>query len=102
MSIRSWLGDIRERLRPVAYVDWVDIPDEPCCPYRARIAEPARNESDEPEVLEYDVVRGTSKVIYEIHCQCGRRWFKPRLEHVQSCPRCGRAVLVMAPEPADS
>jgi len=45
-------------------------------------------------------VRGEIKAIYEIRCPCGRRWFNPRLEKVQVCPRCGRAVLVMQPGPA--
>ena len=48
-------------------------------------------------VREREIVRGEIKAIYEIRCPCGRRWFNPRLENVQVCPRCGRAVLVMQP-----
>jgi hypothetical protein len=102
MRIKGWLENVRDRLMPVAYVDWHDIPDEPRCPYRARITAATGTGADEPDVLERDVVRGTSKTIYEIRCQCGRRWFNRQLEHVQICPRCERAVLVMAPEPVDA
>ncbi len=98
MRIKGWLENVRDRLTPVAYVDWADTPEEPRSPYRARITVPATDGADEPDVLEREVVRGSCKVIYEIRCQCGRRWFSPRLEHVQVCPRCARAVLVMSPE----
>jgi hypothetical protein len=98
MRIKGWLENVRDRLTPAAYVDWADTPDEPHSPYRARITVPADDGEDEPQVVEREVVRGSCKIIYEIRCQCGRRWFIPRLEHVQTCPRCTRAVLVMAPE----
>jgi hypothetical protein len=102
MKMKGWVDQVRQRLRPIAYVDWADVPDGPSCPYRARITPASDRGSDELDVREREVVRGSMKVIYEVRCVCGRRWFNPRLEHVQVCPRCGRAVLVMLPNSADA
>ena len=96
MSVKGWLGNVRERLKPVAYVDWRDVPDGPSCPYRARITTPVEHGSNELDVREREIVRGSIRTVYQIRCPCGRRWFNPRLEKVQICPRCGRAVLVMS------
>ena len=97
MGIKVWLDDVRTRLRPNAYVDYSEVPDGPSCPYRARITTPVESGTNELDVREREIVRGEIKAIYEIRCPCGRRWFNPRLEKVQVCPRCGRAVLVMQP-----
>jgi hypothetical protein len=88
------VGRIRDRLLPTTYVDWSDIPEGPRSPYFARLTLPAEQGPEGVDVLEREVVRGQMKVIYEVRCGCGRRWFNPRLERVQVCPRCGRAVLV--------
>ena len=96
--VGGWIGRLRDRLGPTEYVDWSDTPDLPACPYRARLTLPAEHTPPGVEVRERDVVRGEIKVIYEVRCGCGRRWFNPRLERVQLCPRCGRAVLVEPPE----
>jgi hypothetical protein len=85
---------LRDRLLPTVYVDARDVPDLPESPYRARVTIPLEHGPDGVEVLEQrDVVRGEMKMIYEVHCPCGKRWFNPRLENVQVCPRCARAVL---------
>jgi DNA-directed RNA polymerase subunit RPC12/RpoP len=97
MGIKVWLDDVRTRLRPTAYVDYSEVPDGPVSPYRARITTPVESGANELDVREREIVRGEIKAIYEIRCPCGRRWFNPRLEKVQVCPRCGRAVLVMQP-----
>ena len=97
MGIKVWLDDVRARLRPTAYVEYSDVPDGPDSPYRARITTPVERGANELDVREREIVRGEIKAIYEIRCPCGRRWFHPRLEKVQICPRCGRAVLVMQP-----
>jgi hypothetical protein len=87
---------LRDRLLPTVYVDASDVPDLPESPYRARLTVPLERGHDGVEVLEQrDVVRGEMKTIYEVHCPCGKRWFNPRLENVQVCPRCGRAVLII-------
>jgi len=49
------------------------------------------------EVREREVVRGEMRIVYEVHCACGKRWFNPTLQRVQLCPRCGRAVLLQPP-----
>jgi hypothetical protein len=79
------------------YVDGCDVPELPESPYRARLTIPIEHAPEGVEVRERDVVRGKMKVVYEIRCACGRRWFNPRLERVQVCPRCGRAVLLQPP-----
>lgn len=94
----GWVGRIRERLKPTAYVDWSEVPDGPESPYRARLTSPTDHSPEGVEVLEREVVRGKVSVVYEIRCGCGRRWFSPRFERVHLCPRCGRAVLVDPPE----
>ena len=92
------VNGLRNRLTPTVYVDGCDVPDLPESPYRARLTIPIEHAPEGVEVRERDVVRGRMKVVYEIRCACGRRWFNPRLERVQLCPRCGRAVLLQPPE----
>jgi len=94
--LTRWLSVLRDRLLPTVYVDARDVPDLPESPYRARLAVPLERRPDGVEVLEQrDVVRGEMKLIYEVHCPCGKRWFNPLHENVQVCPRCGRAVLLI-------
>ena len=89
---------LRDRLRPQAYVDYVDIPDEPESPYQARLTLLPEQGKFGDDVQSLDVVRGEMKVVYEIRCACGKRWFNPRLENIQLCPRCDRAVLLRDPD----
>jgi hypothetical protein len=91
------VSGLRSRLTPTVYVDGCDVPDLPESPYRARLTIPIEHAPEGVEVRERDVVRGRMKVVYEIRCACGRRWFNPQLERVQLCPRCGRAVLLQPP-----
>ena len=93
----GWIGRVRDRLLPTSYVDWSDVPDGPQSPYRARLALATEHSPDGGDLLEREVVRGKMKVIYEVRCGCGRRWFNPRLERVQLCPRCDRAVVIEPP-----
>jgi len=86
-----------DRLRPTVYVDGCDVPDPPESPYRARLTLAPEQCLDDVELREREVVRGEMKTIYEIRCRCGKRWFNPRLENVQLCPRCGCAVLLNPP-----
>jgi len=97
-SLSQWVDRVRDRLRPTTYVDWSDVPDGPVSPYRARLTLAPEQSPEGVEVRERDVVRGEMKVVYEIRCACGKRWFNPRLERVQLCPRCGHAVLLQAPD----
>jgi hypothetical protein len=85
---------LRDRLQPTEYVDWSDAPDVPESPYRARLSPTAERSSREVEVGESEVVRGEVTMIYEVRCPCGKRWFNLQPEHMQLCPRCGRAVLL--------
>jgi len=89
---------VRDRLMPTVYVDGRDIPDEPESPYRARLTLPSERSPEGVEIRERNVVRGRLRIIYEVRCTCGKRWFNPRLEAVQLCPRCGRAVLLQTPD----
>ena len=93
-----WVNGLRSRFTPTVYVDGCDVPELPESPYRARLAIPIERAPEGVEVRERDVVRGKVKVVYEVRCACGRRWFNPRLERVQLCPRCGRAVLLQPTE----
>ena len=93
--LTRWINALRDRLLPTVYVDARDVPDLPESPYRARLTIPLEQGPDGVEVLERDVVRGEMTMIYEVHCPCGKRWFNPRHENVQVCPRCGRAVLLI-------
>jgi len=93
-ALNRLVDGLRNRLRPTVYVDGRDVPDPPESPYRARLTLPAEQNHDVVELLEREVVRGEMKTIYEIRCPCGKRWFNPRLENVQLCPRCGCAVLL--------
>jgi hypothetical protein len=88
---------MRNRLAP-SYVDWHDIPDDPPSPYQARLTFPPEQTVAGVEVREREVVRGTVTVVYQVRCVCRRRWFMRRFERVQLCPRCGRAVLLDAPD----
>jgi hypothetical protein len=91
-----WLSAVKARLAPTSYVDFADIPDEPPCPYRARLTLPKEVRESNADLDEREVVRGRVRVLYEIRCACDRRWFSPQLEIAQICPRCGRAVLIDA------
>lgn len=93
----GWLARLRDRLAPTQYVDGNDLPPEPESPYRARLTVPKEQVPDDLEIGEREVVSGRMRIVYEVHCACGRRWFNPRLENVQLCPRCGRAVLLRDP-----
>jgi len=92
------LGDMVDRLRRrferTVYVDAADLPDEPQSPYRARLGTSAEPPDAGVEVREREVVRGTTRIVYEIRCVCGRRWFSRRRERLHICPRCARAVLL--------
>jgi len=92
------LGEIvvqfRRRFERTVYVDARDVPEEPPSPYRARLIMPTQEQDDGVEVREREVVRGTLRVLYEIRCACGRRWFNRQRERLQICPRCARAVLL--------
>ena len=92
----DWLSGVKARLSPTAYVDFADIPDERPCPYRARLTLPKEVLESNADLDEREVVRGKVRVLYEIRCACGRRWFSPKLEIAQICPRCDRAVLIEA------
>jgi hypothetical protein len=92
----DWLNGVKARLVPTAYVDFADIPDEQPCPYRARLTLPKEVRESNADLDEREVVRGKARVLYEIRCACGRRWFSPKLEIAQICPRCDRAVLIEA------
>ena len=94
------MGGLLDRLRPTVYVDGRDVPDPPESPYRARLTLAAEQCIDGVELREREVVRGEMKTIYEVRCRCGKRWFNPRLENVQVCPRCGCAVLLGPPDTA--
>ncbi len=96
-SIARLVGDLRSRLKPDTYVDWSDTPQEPQSPYRARLTMPAEQLPEGVEVSQREVVRGEITAIYEVRCQCGKRWFNPQFENVQLCPRCGCAVLLERP-----
>lgn len=96
--IGDWVGRLRARLGPTTYVNWSDVPDEPLSPYRARLSMPATEESTGTDIQEREVVRGKVRLIYEVRCRCGKRWFNPRFERVQLCPRCECAVLLDEPE----
>ena len=93
----SWLSRLRDRVAPTQYIDGSDLPAEPESPYRARLTVPKEQVPDDVEIGEREVVSGRMRVVYEVRCACGRRWFNPRLENVQLCPRCGRAVLLRDP-----
>jgi hypothetical protein len=92
------LGDmvdrLRRRLERTVYVDAAELPDEPQSPYRARLGVPPEQPDEGVEVREREVVRGTTSIVYEIRCVCGRRWFNRRRERLNICPRCARAVLL--------
>jgi hypothetical protein len=92
--IGDWFRRVRVRLGPSTYVDFADIPDERPCPYRARLTLPKEALEANADLEEREVVRGKVRLLYEIRCSCGRRWFSPKLEVAQVCPRCDRAVLL--------
>lgn len=97
-SLTGWAGRLRERLAPVSYVDGATLrEDVPLTPFRARLNLPPEQSPDGVEVREREVVRGKVRIVYEIRCACGRRWFHRELQRVQLCPRCDRAVLVEPP-----
>lgn len=91
------VSGVLDRLKPTAYVDWSDVPDTPESPYRARLTIPPEESPNGLDVREREVVRGEWTAIYEVRCTCGKRWFNPRFEKVQLCPRCGCAVLLNPP-----
>jgi hypothetical protein len=95
--IMRLVSGLRDRLKPNTYVDWSDIPDEPEPPYRARLTLSAEKSADGLELREREIVRGEMTMIYEVRCPCGKRWFNPRFENVQICPRCSCAVLLQRP-----
>jgi len=91
---RDWLGHVRARLGPTTYVDFADIPDAQPCPYRARLTLPREVRETNADLEEREVVRGNVRMVYEVRCACGRRWFSAELAVAQVCPRCDRAVLM--------
>jgi len=95
--VASWVGELRDRLKPTTYVDAHEIPDDAPSPYRARLTVPAEQNPTGVEIQGREVVRGEITLIYEVRCACGKRWFSPCLENLQLCPRCDRAVLLQAP-----
>ena len=96
-QLAAWLDKLSARLKPNVYVDASDVPDPPESPYRARLPKPPEQPLTDVEVGEREVVRGEIRIVYEVHCACGKRWFNPTLLHVQLCPRCGCAVLLQPP-----
>lgn len=90
----DWFDRVRHRVRPT-YVDYV--PDEPTTPYRARLTLLPEQNPEGKEIRECEVVRGQLTLFYEVRCPCGKRWFNPRFERIQLCPRCGCAVLLEPP-----
>jgi len=96
--VGRWFHRLLDRLKPTVYVDGRDLPDEPESPYRARLTLPLEQSTEGVEVRERDVVHGEVRVIYEVRCSCGKRWFNPQLDKVQFCPRCSRAVLIQLPD----
>jgi hypothetical protein len=93
-ALGELVGQLRRRFERTVYVDARDAPEEPMSPYRARLSVPTQEQHDGVEVNEREVVRGTLRVVYEIRCACGRRWFNQHRERVQVCPRCACAVLL--------
>lgn len=96
-KVASWVSRLRKRLGSTEYVDAADVPDLPESPYRARLTISPGHVTPGVEVRERDIVHGRLKVVYEVRCPCGKRWFNPRFENVQVCPRCGNAVLLEKP-----
>ena len=88
------ISGLRDRLLPTVYIDGRDVPDPPESPYRARLTLPLEQSPDDGDLREREIVRGEMKTIYEVRCPCGKRWFNPRFENVQLCPRCDCAVLL--------
>jgi len=95
--IVEWLDRLRDRLTPTQYVDGRDVPDELESPYRARVTRRREPAPQDVETGEREIVAGEMKIVYEVRCSCGKRWFNTRLENVQICPRCDRAVLLRDP-----
>jgi len=93
----EWVERLRDRLGPTTYVDWADIPAEPLPPYRARLTLHVDQDTDGTEIQEREVVRGRVRMICEVRCDCGKRWFNTKFERLQLCPRCERAVLLDEP-----
>ena len=96
-QLAAWLNQLTSRLKPTEYVDASDAPDPPESPYRARLTVPIEHSLIDVEVCERDVVRGEMRVLYEVRCPCGKRWFNVTPDRVQLCPRCGSAVLLQPP-----
>jgi hypothetical protein len=95
--LAGWVSDIKLRLVPTTYVDYADIPDDAPSPYRARLTLPRHVTETQEDLREREVVRGKVRIVYELRCPCGRRWFSTRLEYVRICPRCDRAVVIKDP-----
>jgi hypothetical protein len=93
----EWVDRLRDRIGPTTYVDWSDTPEEPLSPYRARLTMPVDEDADGTELQEREVVRGRVRMICEVRCDCGKRWFNTKFERLQLCPRCDRAVLLDEP-----
>ena len=99
VRLRRWrsalgLHLLRERFGATVYIDACDLPPEPESPYRARLTLSPERVPPGFELREREVVRGQVRMIFEIHCACGKRWLTPQRESVQLCPRCDRAVLL--------
>ena len=94
MRLKDWLNEVSDRLKPTAYVEFRDIPDEPESPYRARVSAALDLGPAGVEVCEREIVRGEIQMVYAIRCPCGRRWFDTSPDRLQVCPKCGKAVLL--------
>ena len=80
--------------RPDHLRQLVRNPGRAAIAHRARLTLPADDESSGTKIQEREVVRGKVRAIYEVRCDCGKRWFHTRFERVQLCLsfRCTRTI----------
>jgi hypothetical protein len=101
MKLKDLLRGVGGKQPPEeTYVDGASVPAEPEGPYRARLAQGTRHETN-PEgfdVREREVVNGVLQLVYRVHCPCGHEWDSLEFQRLSLCQSCGRAVLVETPK----
>ena len=99
MDLKKWIPDVGRMKQPKEmYVDGAEVPDEPEGPYRARMTAAAHRPAAEGiDVGEREVVTGRLQLVYRTRCPCGHQWDALDFQRLSICPKCSRAVLVVAP-----